>query len=123
MKRKTFLLIISAIGMMMTACGSDRSGSNNPRSSSESKGENLGLVLIWTIDDGEASQGTAPFDLYYDNGNYYVDFYGEMCKLREIEPIYIDDTKLCYLFTTSKMGPYTYYLTDVADSSIRFFSN
>ena len=120
MKHKTLLLIISAIGMMIAACSSDRGSSNNLLSSSESKVENLGMVLIWTIDDGEASQGTAPFDLYYDNGNYYVDFYGKMCRLSRIEPIYIDGAKLCYLF---KMAPCTFYLTDVADSSTRFFSN
>ena len=83
-------------------------------------GEDVGLILTWVIDGDEATQGSAPFALYDDNGTYYVDFYGKACRVSKISPIDVGDAILCYAFTT-KLG--TYYLEDVTDPSKRLYNN
>ena len=104
----------------MSSC-SNSNTTNNSEQTTNIPGENVGLILTWVIDEDEATQGSAPFALYDDNGTYYVEFYGEACRVRRISPINVGDAVLCYSFTT-KLGS-TYYLEDISNSSNRLYNN
>ncbi len=107
MRQFVFCIITSLFAFILAGCGNSND-SNHSFRSDNTKGENVGLVLLWCDDGNDMIQGTAPFDLYEDNGTYYVEFYGEMCRLNRITPINIGDTELCSTFTSSKVGTYTY---------------
>jgi len=111
-------MVIGLMAMSFIACGNSNGSTDN---SPNIPGEDAGLVLPWVIDGDEATQGTAPFSLYDDNGTYYVDFNGEACKVRRISPIDVGDAILYYSFNTHWGG--TYYLEDISNRSKRFFNN
>lgn len=83
-------------------------GGNNVDSSREdSFGELVDHVFLWTIDNSGAEKGSAIFGLYENNGDYYVKFLGEYCRLW-YNPIEIDGITLNYQIET-KDG-YEYFL-------------
>ena len=116
--RKFFLLIVMGlITIGLISCNN----SKEPQSyAPDIPGEDVGLILVWVIDGNEATRGTAPFALYDDNGNYYVDFNGEACKVRKISPINVGDAVLYYSFSTN-LGD-TYYLEDISDPNNRLYN-
>lgn len=107
---------------MLSSC-TDSNWSDNSTQTVNISRRSAALVQLWSFDGDEISKGTAPFSLYEDNGDYYVDFYGERCKLKRITPIDTDYVTLYYKFTSSKVGSYTYYLEDISDPQNRFFNN
>ena len=113
---KKILYSIVLVIMVMSIIGCDNTKTSGGYRQ-DIPGESVGLVLLWVIDENdEATRGSAPFELYDDNGTYYVEFYGEVCKLKRISPIDVGGTVLCYEFTT-QLG--TYYLEDISESSNR----
>jgi hypothetical protein len=119
MKQKMKLIIAGLIILVLASCGGSN-GSGNSSSGNIIPGESVALILTWVINGDEATQGTATFTLYDDNGTYYVDFDGEACRVKRISPIDVGNAILCYSFTTHWGG--TYYLEDITDPSKRFYN-
>lgn len=118
MKNYFFSIMMGLVTMSFIACNN----SKEPKSYVPNiPGENVALILTWVVDGDEATQGSAPFALYDDNGTYYVDFNGKACKVRRISPIDVGDAILCYSFTTNWGG--TYYLEDISNPSNRLNNN
>lgn len=113
-------MIAMTLAITFSSCGYNNS---EYREGGGALGKSIGLVLLWSYDGDGMNQGTAPFNLYEYNDAYYIDFYGEMCRLKRISPINIGDKELCYSFASSKVGQYTYYLEDISQYSKRFFNN
>lgn len=103
--KKLLLSICAILALGLISCG----GGSNDNDGGEytSFGEYIAPVYLWTIDSSGAEVGTAIFDLYEKNGDYYVDFYGEYCKLSH-NPVEVDGVHLDYKIRT-KEG-YTYFL-------------
>ena len=116
MKKYIYMIVVGLITLGFIACSNSKE-----QSVPKIPGERVGLILPWVIGSDEITQGTAPFELYDDNGVYYVDFNGEACRVKRISPIDAGETILCYSFTTYWGG--TYYLEDISNPSNRFFNN
>ena len=103
--KKLLLSICAIISFALLSCG----GGNNDSTEKEYTpfGELVDHVFLWTIDSSGAEQGSAIFGLYENNGNYYVKFLGEYCRL-SYYPVEVDGVRLNYKIET-KDG-YTYFL-------------
>jgi hypothetical protein len=110
MKIKSLLKILVVI-TLFTSCAN--SNEDQGLLVDKTHGSPIGLVWLWTVDSDGAESGTATFELFQDNDNFYVKFYGKYYRLFRIIPYDTGKGYLTHTFTT--VEGYQYYLKDVTD--------
>lgn len=96
---------------LLTSCANGND--NQSQQVDNTHGSPIGLVWLWTVDSNGADSGTATFELFQDNGSYYVKFYGRYYRLSRVSPYDTGRGVLTHTFTT--VEGYQYYLKDVTD--------
>lgn len=122
MKTKSLLYLIVGLTLTMTLPSCDNSSNvkgNYGQPVDKSHGSPIALVQLWTIGTYGPESGLATFELYKDNGSYYVKFYGKYYQLSRVRAFSADGAILTHGFRT--VEGYQYYLEDVTDDETWFY--